>query len=261
MHLCLGVLLATSVGCGLAFQNPSSLPRALVPRLHGCAQARLRRSVRCAAEAGAGEGEGEVSIGWRRAGEAAAAELPAGIMPCIPVPAERMSVPGQLREVHLYDVSNLAVAEYCMKNTGTIMQSVRVAESWLESLRPLLRSSDASRRTSASRRTNPYAPYKVATTCKQSSTQTPLQPDSSASASTVSCARLWAPGRASTATTSAREATASSHGSADHAPTHPPPTHPPTRRRQSRRKCATRNARQRARTNIHTYKHTNTQTF
>ena len=80
-------------------------------------------TIRCVAEGDAAplssKGEGEVSIGWRRKEEAeAAADLPTGVMPCIPVPAERMSLPGQLREVHLYDVSNLAVAEYCMRHTG-----------------------------------------------------------------------------------------------------------------------------------------------
>lgn len=51
-------------------------------------------------------GKGEVSIGWKKE---AAKELPTGAMPIIPVPADRMSLPGQLKEAHLYDNSNLAV--------------------------------------------------------------------------------------------------------------------------------------------------------
>ena len=57
----------------------------------------------------------EVSIGWKAG---TFQELPTGVMPVIPVPAARVSLPGQLREVHMYDTSNLAVLKYAMKHTG-----------------------------------------------------------------------------------------------------------------------------------------------
>lgn len=65
----------------------------------------------------ADEPDAEVSIGWRRDG-ASVEELPAGAIPVIPVPAKRMSLPGQLREVHFYDTSNLAVLRYAKQHTG-----------------------------------------------------------------------------------------------------------------------------------------------
>jgi len=80
-----------------------------IARLH--MSIRSRRSVlRCRASA-EGDGNSEVSIGWKRQ-TGQDEELPTGVMPCILVPVNRLSLPGQLREVHLYDVSNLAVLRF-----------------------------------------------------------------------------------------------------------------------------------------------------
>ena len=120
MQLCAAVM-ATIVGYGLSFHTPvpSSMKGATVRTSRHtacCIPHRLRGLVRLRASI---EGSEEVSIGWQRSSqEQNEPTLPAGVMPCIPVPAARMSLPGELREVHLYDTSNLEVLRHALKHTG-----------------------------------------------------------------------------------------------------------------------------------------------
>jgi len=113
------------VCCQLAVCFMVSSPRLLQLRVssrHHCLPTSFRTGASSVSKLRCNDdsvGDDEVSIGWKLKKDEDEELLPAGSMPCIPVPAAaRLAVPGQLREVHMYDSSNLYVHSYAMKHTG-----------------------------------------------------------------------------------------------------------------------------------------------
>ena len=127
---------------GLSFLSPlhSSLrPSVQNNHLYRASRMPARPIVLCAAEDSSGEVSVGWSVGWKKEKEEDDVQLKDGVMPCIPVPASRISVPGQQREVHMYDTSNLAVLRYSMKYTGGYYVQVVIDESAMKERKFLLR--------------------------------------------------------------------------------------------------------------------------
>ena len=147
-HILVMILAIINLNCvpGLSFLSPlhSSL-RPSVQNNHFYRASRLpacwpaywptRPIVPCAAEDSSGEVShfpADTSVGWKKEKEEDDVKLKDGVMPCIPVRASKLSVPGQQREVHMYDTSTLAVLKYSVKYTGGYYVQVVIDEGALK---------------------------------------------------------------------------------------------------------------------------------